>query len=170
VGNATPVLDPIANYTVNAGVTVSFTNAATDLDVPIQTLSFSLLSGPTNATLDTVSGAFSFRPLVSQAGSSNWCVVQVADSYAPPATTQQGFAIVVNPAAQPDLSAAGMVGGVFAVAVSGMAGPDYTVLGSTNLQDWETVFTTNSPALPFGWSDVLGSGLPQRFYRVLIGP
>jgi hypothetical protein len=33
--------------------------------------------------------------------------------------------------------------------VNGMAGLDYAVQTSTNLLDWNPVFTTNSPAMPF---------------------
>ena len=61
-----PVLAAISNYTVNVGQTVAFTASATDSNQPPPTLTFSLLSGPTNASVNASSGAFSFRPLVSQ--------------------------------------------------------------------------------------------------------
>ena len=50
--NTPPVLAPIANQTVNVGQTVAFTASAADTDQPPQTLTFSLLSGPTNASCE----------------------------------------------------------------------------------------------------------------------
>jgi len=54
--------------------------------------------------------------------------------------------------------------------VSGDAGPDYAVRASTNLLNWETIFSTNSPAMPFNWSDTNANLYPFRFYQVILGP
>jgi hypothetical protein len=54
--------------------------------------------------------------------------------------------------------------------VSGDFGPDYIVQASTNLTAWATIFTTNSPVLPFEWTDSVATNYPARFYRVLLGP
>ena len=56
------------------------------------------------------------------------------------------------------------------VIFSGDPGPDYSVQTSSNLTDWVTVFTTNSPATPFSWTDPAAAQLPAQFYRVLLGP
>ena len=45
--NSPPSLAPISNRTVNAGITLTITNSATDPDLPYQTLTFSLLDAPT---------------------------------------------------------------------------------------------------------------------------
>ena len=81
--NTPPVLAAITNRTVNVGQTVAFTASATDTDSPPQTLTFALLAGATNATLNTNSGAFSFRPLVTQANSTNDFTLQVSDNGTP---------------------------------------------------------------------------------------
>ena len=81
--NTAPTLSPIANQTVNVGQTVAFTASATDTDQPPQTLTFALLAGTTNATLNTNSGAFSFRPLVTQANSTNNFTLKVSDNGTP---------------------------------------------------------------------------------------
>ena len=83
LGNTPPVLAAISNDTVNVGQTVAFTASATDSNQPPPTLTFSLLSAPTNATLDPNSGAFSFRPLVSQANTTNPISLEVTDSGTP---------------------------------------------------------------------------------------
>jgi hypothetical protein len=59
------------------------------------------------------------------------------------------------------------------LSVNGDSGPDYVIQVSTNLgtpNGWTSVFTTNSPTLPFSWSDSATSNYPARFYRVLLAP
>ncbi len=53
--------------------------------------------------------------------------------------------------------------------IIGAVGPDYTLLTSTNLTNWQMLFTTNSPASPFSLADA-NSGRPARFYRLQLGP
>jgi len=79
------------------------------------------------------------------------------------------FANVVLPA-KPVVTAATMSGGQFAFVVEGDAGTDYHVEASTNLIHWTPIFSTNSPALPFFWSDPAAAQWPVRFYRVMLGP
>ena len=167
--NTPPTLVPIANQTVNAGQTVAFTASATDTDQPPQTLTFALLAGATNATLNTNSGAFSFRPLVTQANSTNGFTLKVSDNGTPPLSTTQSFSVFVNPLSLPGISNISVAGAQFSFSVSGQSGPDYAVEASTNLTQWSSVFITNSPALPFNWTDAATSS-PVRFYRVKLGP
>jgi len=57
--------------------------------------------------------------------------------------------------------------------VSGDRGPDYCIQAATDLADpaaWVTLFTTNSPALPFAWWDLAATNAPTRFYRILLQP
>lgn len=167
--NTPPVLAAISNRTVNVGQTVMFTASATDTDQPPQRLTFALLVGPINATLDTNSGAFSFRPLVSQANSTNHFILQVSDSGTPSMGATQSFAVLVNSLSVPGLSNIQTAGGQFSFSVSGQTGPDYAVEISTNLTQWSTAFITNSPTPPFVWKDT-NIAVPQRFYRVKLGP
>ena len=167
--NTPPTLAPIANQTVNVGQTVAFTASATDTDQPPQTLGFALLAGPPNATLNTNSGAFSFRPLVTQANSTNNFILKVSDNGTPSLSATQSFSVVVNPLSSPAVSNVSAAGGYFSFSVSGQSGPDYALEASTNLTEWSTVFVTNSPALPFVWTDT-NSAVPRRFYRVKLGP
>ncbi|MGO8837713.1 MAG: hypothetical protein ACLQQ0_09855, partial [Limisphaerales bacterium] len=167
--NTPPVLAPIANQTVNVGQTVAFTASATDTDQPPQTLTFALLSGTTNATLNTSSGAFSFRPLVTQANSTNNFTLKVSDNGTPPLSATQSFSVVVNPLSLPALTSVSFSNMQFSMHVSGQAGPDYEIQTSTNLMQWSNVFITNSPGVPFVWRDT-NSAVPQRFYRVKLGP
>jgi hypothetical protein len=170
VTNTPPTLAPIANQTVNVGQPVAFTASATDTDSPPQTLTFALLAGPANATLNTNSGALSFRPLVAQANSTNGFTVQVSDTGTPPLSATQSFSVIVNPLSAPGMSSSlSFVGGQLTISVSGQSGPDYAIETSTNLAQWSNVFITNSPALPFSWTDA-ATNSPQRFYRIKLGP
>jgi hypothetical protein len=167
--NTPPTLASIANQTVNVGQTVAFTASATDTDQPPQTLTFALLAGTTNATLNTNSGAFSFRPLVTQANSTNGFTLKVSDNGTPQLGATQSFSVVVNPLSAPGISNITFTGGQFSFNVSGQNGPDYAVETSTNLTQWSNVFITNSPALPFNWTGG-STNSPLRFYRVKLGP
>lgn len=169
--NTAPMLAPIASRTVNVGQTVAFTAAATDTDQPPQALTFALLAGATNAALNPNTGAFSFRPLVSQAASTNQFTLQVSDNGTPPLSATQSLSVLVNPLVLPGITNLSLAGGHFSFAVTGPSGPDYQIQISTNLtQPWNSYFTTNSPGVPFNWTDPGTSNLPSRFYRVKLGP
>ena len=167
--NTPPVLAAITNQTVNVGQTVAFTANATDTNQPTQTLTFALLAGATNATLNTNNGAFSFRPLVTQANSTNNFTLKVSDNGTPSLSATQSFTVTVNPLTQPSFANISAAGGQFSFNVTGQSGPDYAIETSTNLTQWSNVFITNSPALPFTWTDG-ATNSPQRFYRIKLGP
>jgi hypothetical protein len=168
-GNTPPTLAAITNQMVNVGQTVAFTASATDTDLPPQTVTFALLVGATNATLNTNSGAFSFRPLVTQANSTNNFTLEVSDNGTLPLSATQSFSVIVNPLFAPGISSISFAGGQFSFDVSGQSGPDYAIEISTNLTQWSNVFITNSPTLPFNWVDA-ATNLPFRYYRVKLGP
>jgi len=168
--NTAPSLATMSNWIVNAGQTVAFTASATDMDSPPQTLVFSLLSAPTNATLNASSGAFAWRPLVAQANTTNLVTLKVADNGTPGLSATQNFSVVVNPIVSPRASAALGTNGQLVLTFNGVVGPDYAVQTSTNLVDWQTVFVTNPPVTPFNWTDTVSTNVPMRFYRAVLGP
>jgi endoglucanase len=167
--NTPPMLAAITNRTVNVGQTVAFTASATDTDQPPQTLTFALLAGSTNATLDASSGAFSFRPLVTQANSTNTFTLKVSDNGSPSMSATQSFSVVVNALSAPAIGGVSAIDGHITFSISGQSGPDYAVETSTNLMQWNIAFITNSPPMPFTWTDT-NSAMPQRFYRIKVGP
>jgi hypothetical protein len=169
ISNAPPVLAAITNRMVNVGQTVAFTASATDTNQPPPTLTFSLLSGPANATLNTATGAFSWQPLVSQANTTNPITLDVTASGTPGLSATQSFTVTVNPLVAPSVSPMAWNNGRFTMQVSGESGPDYEIQTSTNLTQWSAVFTTNSPAMPFNWQDNTATNA-ARFYRVVVGP
>ena len=145
LGNTVPVLAAVSHYTVQ---TVAFT---------------------ANATLNPNSGAFSFRPLVTQANSINGFKLKVSDNGTPPLSATQSLSVVVNPLAAPVISSISFKGRQFGFNVNGQGGPDYAIETSTNLTQWSDILITNSPVLPFTWTDATTNS-PQRFYHIKLGP
>jgi len=167
-------LAPIVNQTINAGVTMVITNAATDTSQPAQTLTFSLLSGPTNATLTQINitnAVFAWRPLVSQADTTNLVAVKVTENGAPNLSATNSFTVTVNPITNPVVGSVTVLGGQVNLMVSGPQGPDYTLLTTTNLMtgSWQVLYTTNSPVTPLTLVDTNPAD-PARFYRIQLGP
>jgi len=58
--NIDPILDPIGNQSVVVGETLTFIALASDNDLPAQKLSFSLVDAPTDASIDSETGEFSW--------------------------------------------------------------------------------------------------------------
>jgi hypothetical protein len=168
--NVAPVLGALSNYTVNAGQTVSFTATATDADVPLNALLFSLLSSPAGATI-TSSGLFKWRPGVALANTTNVVQVMAQDNGVPVSNDTRSFTVVVNPLAAPVvLTPLGYSNGQFTLGVTGPFGPDYVIMGSTNLQHWNDLTTNPSPVLPFQHTDPQAGSFSNRVYRVRLGP
>ena len=166
--NDAPVLNSLANYTVNSGATISFNATATDVDSG-DVLNFSLVNPPAGANI-TGGGAFSWRPRVAQAGSTNTVTVVVTDNGAPNLSGTNAFTVVVNPLAPVLLAPLGYAGGIFQVEVSGTTGPDYVTMTSTNLNDWSELMTNLAPVTPFLLNLPGSGGSESHFYRVRLQP
>jgi glucuronoarabinoxylan endo-1,4-beta-xylanase len=169
ITNSPPTLQPIPDQTINPGTHLIITNVATDPDA-FQTLTFTLLNGPTNAVLNSTNGILTWRPLVTDANTTNLFTVQVADNGSPVMTARQSFTVTVNPLTQPQISEETWSNGWLVLQIGGAFGPDYAVQVSSNLFDWAEIFVTNSPPVPFQWVDTGATNWPNRFYRVKIGP
>jgi autotransporter-associated beta strand protein len=169
--NTSPVLSAVGNATITAGQTLLVTNSATDSDVPAQTLSWSLASKPSGATIDAPSGVTAWRPAISQSPSTNLFTVVVTDNGVPPLSATQSLSVVVLRPATPVFSSSGITSGTFHSTVSGSIGPDYSVYASTNLlRGWQLLLQTNPAVLPFQFTDPNVTNFQQRYYRVLLGP
>ncbi len=168
--NTAPTLSPVPDTNIIAGTTLNITNRATDPDLPPQTLTFSLVNAPGNATLDANSGVFSWRPLISQGGVTYPISIKVVDNGTPNMSATQSFNVIVSAPSQPQTPSFTYSNGQFNLVITGSSGPDYIVLASTNLTDWTGIYTNYSPIPPFVWSDSSASNLYQRFYRIQLGP
>ena len=79
--NDAPTLAAIGDMTVFLGNSLGFTASATDIDLPADTLTFSL-SGtvPAGAAINPATGAFSWTPAAAQAGQIYTLTVRVTDA------------------------------------------------------------------------------------------
>ena len=167
--NHAPVLAGTADQVIGAGVTLTLTNTATDEDV-WQTLTYSLAAAPAGATITSNTGVLSWRPTIAQANTTNVITVRVADNGSPNLTNSISFFVTVMPISAPAVSSVFATNGQLNLQVMGDYGPDYFIEASTNLVHWDTVFSTNAPALPFFWADSDISQMASRFYRIRLGP
>jgi len=170
--NGAPILNPIGNQTVNVGQPVSLTASGQDTNSPPFALAFTLLNAPMGASLNQTASnnaAFYWRPGVPDANSTNQITLKIANNAWPSLSATQSFSVVVNPLSAAGIGNISFASGQLSFNVSGQAGPDYAIETSTNLSQWSNVFITNSPALPFTWTDATTNS-PQRFYRIKLGP
>ena len=72
---------------------------------------------------------------------------------------------------RPSVQSAWFTNGNFNMLISGPTSGTYTVESATNFANpqWAAVFTTNSPVLPFTFTDTNESS-GQRFYRAVVSP
>jgi hypothetical protein len=107
-----------------------------------------LAGTPTNA------GTFSF-------------ILQVADNVS--ATATEIFTVEIRNNASTIL-VQNCTNGSITLLVSGDPGLNYGIEFSTNLVVWQEAFATNSPTVPFLWTDTNASSLRTHFYRARSGP
>jgi len=81
--NEAPSLYPIADKTVKALETLTFTAKATDPDTPAQTLTFSLVGAPDGAAINPSTGVFTWTPTAEQGGQVYNFTVKVCDDGTP---------------------------------------------------------------------------------------
>lgn len=110
--NSAPVLAAVSSVTINELENLALPLDASDTDLPVQTLTFSLGAGfPAGVTLNSSNGVFSWTPTTTQGPTTNDLQVIVRDNGTPPLSATQSFTVIVRD-----------------------TGADFTVsLGSTNL-------------------------------------
>jgi hypothetical protein len=84
---------PAETVAMNSGSTLTFTTTATDPDAG-QTLSYSLVSPPSGASINSSTGAFTWTP--SSGGTTNTITVQVTDNGTPAQSDTNSFTAIVN--------------------------------------------------------------------------
>jgi hypothetical protein len=94
--NDAPTLNAIANQTVYVGNTLSFSAVGSDIDLPAQTLTYSLTgSVPSGAAINPSTGAFSWTPTAAQGGHIYTLTVRVTDNGSPNLFAEQQFTVGV---------------------------------------------------------------------------
>jgi Putative Ig domain. len=94
--NDAPTLNAIANQTVYVGSTLTLTASGSDIDLPAQTLTYSLTGVvPSGATINPSSGAFSWTPTAAQGGHIYTLTVRITDDGIPSKFAEQQFTVGV---------------------------------------------------------------------------
>ncbi len=168
--NQAPGLAALPNQAILSGRVLAITNSASDADIPLQTLTYKLLSSPSGATIDTNTGVFTWRPAIAQAPATQAVTVAVFDSGVPAMSATQSFTLTVSAPARPLLNVPAITNGQCGFWLHGDMGPDYTLQSSTNLVSWSTLATVAAPVLPYFWVDTNSVGFAARFYRAVLGP
>jgi hypothetical protein len=166
--NNAPSLEAIPNRTIHAGSTLSFTNQASDIDAPPQTLTFSLDPGaPPGATIGPASGVFVWNTGPAQANTTNVVTVRATDNGSPSLSAVRTFAVtVVAPLAIQSISLSNSNITLTWPAISGTA---YQVQYRDSLggSSWNSL----GPAVVAGGPLASANdpvGTTQRFYRLLL--
>jgi murein DD-endopeptidase MepM/ murein hydrolase activator NlpD len=164
--NLPPVLAAVGDKIVNSGSVLTFTNSASDPDLPGNALTFSLDTAPGGAAIGSNSGIFIWSAPAVASVATNGITIRVTDNGTPPLSDTKSFqAIVVPP---PQISGLQSRGGTVSISWAAFPGKSYRVQFTGNL--------TNSTWLDFG-SNVTAANatltltnLPgtnsQGFYRV----
>jgi cold shock CspA family protein len=93
--NQPPVLNPVGGKTVTEATLLSFTATASDPDIPVNTLAFSLAGTPSGATIDPVTGVFTWTPTETQDGSHTFDII-VTDNGIPALSDSETITVSVN--------------------------------------------------------------------------
>ena len=94
--NTPPQLPTQANQTINELIPLTVNNAASDFDIPPQTLTYALINSPSGATISTNTGVISWTPSQTQSPSTNVFKAKVTDNGAPPLSSTNSFTVTVR--------------------------------------------------------------------------
>ena len=93
--NLPPVLSEVPPQELEASGELFVALTASDPDVPSNTLRYTLEDGPSNASIDEVSGELRWSPTEDENGANHLFVVQVEDDGAPALTDTKSFNVEV---------------------------------------------------------------------------
>lgn len=166
--NGVPTLQPIADRTVWEGDRVEIQVQASDADLPVQTLVFSLeQGGDLGAALNPQSGLFTWIPEEQHANATNRFTVAVTDSGEPALGAQRSFALRVQPLHPglnlPDRATDGTV----SFRYKGRPGVRAALQASIDLRDWTELseFVPDAPVEHL--VERSSTDFPWRYFRVI---
>jgi hypothetical protein len=169
-----PVLPEQISRTIWGGQTLLVINQAFDDDIPTPILTYSLLSAPTNAVIDS-GGVITWTPTSAQTPSVNEFTTVVTDDFVPSLSATNTFTVYVQPTPsglEPIIHSLSLSDGVATLSWSALSNRTYRLqykdaLENTNWTDVAPdVVASGSTA---SGTNVIGSAT-QRLYRVMLLP
>lgn len=161
--NSAPLLAPTPDATIYPAQTFSITNLAADADIPTNSLTFSLVAAPTGTTIDSASGALSWTPSASDAGTTNLITVRVTDNGSPNLSADTSFNLsVVTPA----IALSGILDGT--ILTWPLDASAFVLEVATNLDGVALWIAVTNPPGQADTMQILTNGPPrqQEFYRL----
>ena len=164
--NTAPSLVAVADLALHAGMALRMTNSATDADFPPNTLTFSLVTGPSGAGVHPSTGYLLWTLTATNAGTTNLFTVRVTDDGSPALTATNSFRVRIIP--PPRVSATAVPPNSVRLDwtsaprsryrveyAENLAPPSWLQLGSVVTATGSTATFTDSPG-------------QQRFYRIVV--
>lgn len=171
IPNTAPSLTAISDKYVHLGQTVSFIATATDAESAYQSLSFSVSNAPAGASINPLSGAFTWTTTNASVPSTNLVTVRVTDNGTPSLSDSKTFSIVI--AKVPQFSGVTTaLNGQFQLSFDTLLGQSYQLQFKNNLTDpaWSPL---GGPITGTGLTRIVSDDLnaqTQRLYRLLALP
>jgi hypothetical protein len=144
--NTAPSLFPTGDVTLNEGDSFGLQATALDTDSPRQTLTFSLLTAPSGATIESTSGSIRWQTGEAQGGTTNLFTVVVTDNGLPRLGATQSFHVIVREVNSPPF----FVNPVPDVAVDEETALNYTVNAADPDLPLNTLTWQLGPGAPLG--------------------
>jgi Putative Ig domain len=167
-----PILPAQPNRTIAPFVTLVVTNTATDSDIPLRALTYTLIDSPTGAVVDA-NGIITWTPGYQQNLITSSFVTVVRDDGTPSLSNTNSFTVTVNPPpAPPEILDLGLTNGIVTLRWTAIAGHSYRLEYKNDLEDtnWNDL-GSNIMATQATASGTDPSGVAsQRFYRVVLLP
>lgn len=131
--NQAPVLAPIADQKIHAGMTLMLTNVAGDADWPVNGLGFSLEAGaPPTAGIGPADGVFTWTPDDGDANTVRSVTVRVSDDGSPGLSAMQTFLVTV--ASRPVITGIQLTTNEVLLTWTSLSGRAYRLQARTNLE------------------------------------
>jgi hypothetical protein len=166
--NTAPVLLPVANQTVYVGERLTVQLVASDSDVPVQKLTYSVVSAPSGVSVDANSGLLSWTPGASAIG-TNTITVKVSDDGEPSLSSERTFSVVVVSLPKLEISRVGESGNQLRISFDTLSGKQYILQTTTNLGIYWDDFTNSLNGTGSKLSITNSTSDSQRkFYRLKI--
>jgi len=166
--NQAPVLAAIPSQNIPASGTLSLVVQATDSDLPVNGLTYSLDAGaPSNMTIHPSLGAIAWIPGAAFAGSTNQITVRVTDDGSPVLSGTQTLVVRVGDLSETRIRGEQTPEGLLRLLLTGNIGRTYLIESSSDLTRWSVV--TNFVASQ-EVTEILEPALGRsesRFYRAV---
>lgn len=158
----------VPTYTIDAGQPIAIASTADNA----RFVSYSLVSGPQDAIVDSATGLFTWRGCATVAGTTNRVQIQAKANAQPSFANTQEFIICVTPAPVAKLTPLGSFTDGFHLQVEGPVGPDYILemVGALQGLSWLPLQTNTPDSMPFTFTDTNASTGINGIYRVRIAP